>query len=81
MKKLFIDTNILLDLLAKRTPYYKEAAALFSLANKDRILLSISSLSIVNIHYILRKLKSGREAGRIIRDYIIKMNGDMFSNQ
>jgi len=67
MKKLFIDTNILLDLLAERKPFYNEAAALFSLADKDRILLSISSLSTVNIHHILRKLKSGQEANRIIR--------------
>jgi predicted nucleic acid-binding protein len=74
MKKLFIDTNILLDLLAERKPYYNEAAALFSMADKNRILLSISSLSIVNTHYILRKLRSGQEANRIIRTVKVLVN-------
>jgi len=30
MKKLFIDTNIVLDLLSQREPYYNAAATLFS---------------------------------------------------
>jgi predicted nucleic acid-binding protein len=34
MKKILIDTNIVIDLLAKREPYYPDAAKLFSLADK-----------------------------------------------
>lgn len=41
MKKLFIDTNIIIDLLAKRDPFYDEAAMLFTLADKQKIGLSV----------------------------------------
>ncbi len=37
MKKLFIDTNIVIDLLSQRDPFFEEAAQLFSLADKNII--------------------------------------------
>ena len=55
MKKLFIDTNIVIDLLSRRLPFYDEAAELFSLADKRQIALSVSSLTIANTAYILLK--------------------------
>ena len=61
MKRLFLDTNIVIDLLARRDPYYEEAAALFSLADRRRIELSISSLTLANTGYILsQQLKTGK---------------------
>lgn len=53
MKKLFIDTNIVIDLLARREPFYEEAAKLFSLADRKKILLQVSALTFANTHYIL----------------------------
>ncbi|HOU96506.1 MAG TPA: hypothetical protein PLN06_07775 [Bacteroidales bacterium] len=42
MKSLFVDTNIVPDLLAHRMPYYTEVAKLFSLADrKERKLFVI----------------------------------------
>ena len=32
MKKVFLDTNIVIDLLDKREPFYREAISLFTLA-------------------------------------------------
>ena len=69
MKKLLIDTNIVLDLLGRRVPFYSEAAGLFSLSDKKHVSVSISSLSLINTHYILRKIKSEQEARRIIRTF------------
>ena len=61
MKKLFIDTNIVIDLLSRREPYYKESAELFSLADRKKVEISISSLTIANTSYVLlRQLKSNR---------------------
>jgi predicted nucleic acid-binding protein len=37
MKKLFIDTNIIIDLLSRREPFYDDSADLFSLADKKII--------------------------------------------
>ena len=61
MKKLFIDTNIVIDLLSRREPYYKESAELFSLADRKKVEISISSLTIANTSYVLlRQLKTNK---------------------
>lgn len=69
MNRLLIDTNIVIDLLAKRVDFYTEAAILFSLADKRKLNLFISSLSVANTHYILSKLKSAQEAKDILRKF------------
>ncbi|WP_282775585.1 type II toxin-antitoxin system VapC family toxin [Phaeodactylibacter xiamenensis] len=66
MKKLFIDTNIVLDLLGQRVPFYQDAAMLFSLADRKEVKLYVSSLSFANANYILSKLKSKEEARAIL---------------
>ena len=55
MKQLLIDTNIIIDLLARREPFYEDAAKLFSLADKNMVRLSVSSLSFANTNYLLQK--------------------------
>ncbi len=67
MKKLFIDTNIVIDLLAKREPFYGEAAMLFTLADKKTIYLSVSALTFANTNYILLQSKKPEEAKLILR--------------
>ena len=69
MRKLLIDTNIVIDLLAKREPYYNDSAKLFSLADKKQINLSVSALTIANTNYILLKLKTPNEAKSILRKF------------
>jgi predicted nucleic acid-binding protein len=67
MKKLLIDTNIIIDLLAKREPYYTDSARLFSLADKKLVILTVSSLTIANTHYTLMKVKNAIESKSILR--------------
>lgn len=67
MSKLLIDNNIVLDLLAKREPFYYSAAYIFSLADKNKHELSVSALTIANTNYILSRSKSAKEAREIIR--------------
>lgn len=71
MTRLLIDTNIIIDLLAKREPFYDSASKLFSLADKKNIHLSISSLSIANTNYILTRLLNANEAREILRRFKI----------
>ena len=71
MSKLLIDTNIVLDLLAKREPFYKSAAQVFSLADKHKIKLTVSSLTFANTNYVLTRLKSAKEAREILRKFKI----------
>ncbi|NLX66905.1 MAG: PIN domain-containing protein [Bacteroidales bacterium] len=55
MKNLLIDTNIIIDLLAKRKDFYQEAQELFTLADENEVNLYISSLTFANTHYVLSK--------------------------
>ena len=55
MEKLLIDTNIIIDLLAKREQFYEEAQELFTLADEKNLSLFISALSFANTHFILTK--------------------------
>ena len=71
MSKLLIDTNIVLDLLAKRNPFYQSAAQIFTLADKNKINLTVSSLTFANTNYVLTQLKSAKEARDILRKFKI----------
>ncbi len=67
MKKLFVDTNIVLDLLARRQPHYEEAAGLFSLADKKQIALAVSALTIANTSYTLLRQMDAANAKAVLR--------------
>lgn len=53
MDKVFADTNIVLDLLAKRDGFYGAAQELFSKADNKEIELYVSALTIANTYYLL----------------------------
>jgi predicted nucleic acid-binding protein len=74
MRNLFLDTNIILDLLANRMPFYPEAAKLFSLADKKKVKLSISSLCIADAHYILLRLNPEIDVRSILRKFKVLVN-------
>lgn len=67
MKKVFVDTNILIDLLSQREPFFEEAAKLFSLADNKAIKLSISSLTIANTSYTLLRQMKPNQAKSVLR--------------
>lgn len=62
MEKVFVDTDIILDLLSNRLPFYIHSANLFSAADKNEIKLYVSSLSFANLNYILSKQYSADQA-------------------
>jgi len=56
---LLIDTNVILDVLLKREPYYKDAIKITILSEKGFISGYISASSVTDIFYIVKKeLKS-----------------------
>ena len=67
MKKLFVDTNIVIDLLAKRTDY-ESAAKLFTLADEGKIAVFVSALTFANTSYILRRSLGKEETNKVLRD-------------
>ena len=68
-RKVFVDTDIIYDLLAKRDFFYLPAARLFTLADEGKIEIYISALSLPNIHYLLSKQTSAEEAKQILRKF------------
>lgn len=69
MTSLFVDTNIIIDLLAKRQGFYESASVLFSRADNREVELLISALTFANTNYILSKLMSAKEARYILRKF------------
>ncbi len=69
MDKLFIDTNIVIDLLTKRQDFYKAASVLFTLADKNKVKLSISSLTFANTYYLLSKELNSQKAKEVLRKF------------
>jgi predicted nucleic acid-binding protein len=58
MDRIFIDTDIILDLIQKRTPFYNDSVRLFSLIEEKHIAGHVSPLIFANLYYILRKADS-----------------------
>ena len=55
--KVLIDTNVILDVLLKRTPWVADAKAVWQAHEQHRIQGFVIATSITNLFYIARKLK------------------------
>lgn len=55
MKRLFLDTNVIIDFLADRKPFSDAAAILFDAAIDKRAQVFISAVSYNNIYYIFNQ--------------------------
>ncbi|GHT64095.1 twitching motility protein PilT [Bacteroidia bacterium] len=53
--KILIDTNIALDVLLKREPFYEDAAKVILLSEKDIIDAYVSASAVTDIYYVARK--------------------------
>jgi len=66
-KKIFVDSDVILDILCQREPYYEYAAYVFSLSDTRKIVLYTTSLVFSNVYYILRKLLGIQKAKEALR--------------
>jgi predicted nucleic acid-binding protein len=66
-KKVFIDSDIILDLLCKRKPFYESAATILTLGDQGKIELVTTSLVFANVFYILRKILGIEKAKELLR--------------
>jgi predicted nucleic acid-binding protein len=69
MDKVFVDTDICIDLLSGRMPFNKSAELLFSQADTGKIKICVSSLSFSNIDYILLSQYSTTHSRQIIAKF------------
>lgn len=80
MKKLFLDTNIIVDLIADRKPFSKYAIQIFQKAEVKEVQLYTSSHSIATTHYLLKKYlgeKELRDTLFNLLDYLIVISVDV----
>ncbi len=80
MKKVFLDTNIIVDLIADRKPFSKYAIEIFNKAEENKIKLFTSSHSIATTHYLLKKYldeKTLRDVLYNLLDFLIVIPVDI----
>ena len=62
--KLLIDTNVVLDVLLRREPFFKAATEVLNLTQRDDVREYISASAITDIYYIASKQMKSRDAVR-----------------
>jgi predicted nucleic acid-binding protein len=62
MKKLFLDSDVLLDLLLDRAPFSEDIAELIEKSIHSDVQLYTSPISIANINYIIGRLENRNKA-------------------
>jgi predicted nucleic acid-binding protein len=66
-----IDTNVLLDVLGRREPFYADSAHVWTLAETGQVVGFVSTLSLPNLFYLLHRAngqKAARKAVSMLRD-------------
>jgi len=69
MTKVFVDTDVCIDLLSERTPFNSTAEILFTLAADSKIKIFVSAITFANIDYILRSQYSAKHSRQILSKF------------
>ncbi len=69
IQSVYLDSDIIIDYLYAREPFFKESVELISLIEKKKIKGHISSLIIWNIFYILAKYTNEKTARELIKEF------------
>jgi len=67
--RLFLDTNVVLDLLGEREPFYESAAKIATLADKGKVHLIVSALSYSTVFYLLSKFEDKQVVKEKLRKF------------
>jgi predicted nucleic acid-binding protein len=65
--KVFVDTNVLLDVLAERKPFYRDSMRIWTMAETGRLDALVSVMSYANCYYIVRRFAGRSNAERALR--------------
>ena len=71
LNNLFIDTDVILDILLDRKEFFDDSAAIFQKFEDGEVLLSTSTSIIINAQYIGQK-KIGKPECRFAINYLLK---------
>lgn len=71
--KVLLDTNIILDVILQRQPFFKSAVDILKLSDAGEIESYITSNSITDIFYVLRKFFDSIDDRKKAVQYILQM--------
>jgi predicted nucleic acid-binding protein len=66
MDKVFADSDVILDLLQERQPFFGDALEFFSLVEENALKAFVSPLIFANLYYILRRAESRARAIQLL---------------
>jgi predicted nucleic acid-binding protein len=69
--RLFLDTNVMLDLLGNRAPFFQSIAKIATLADQGKVTLVVSALSFATVNYFLAKYENQAKASDKLRKFKI----------
>ncbi|MEQ6122046.1 PIN domain-containing protein [Reichenbachiella sp. MALMAid0571] len=70
-ERIFIDTNVMLDLLGERNPFYEPIAKIATLAEKKTLTLVVSPISFATVNYFISKFESSKIAKEKLQKFKI----------
>lgn len=73
-RTLFVDSDVILDVLEKREPFYDYSAQILTLGDEKKVQLFTTSLVIANVYYIMRKHLGIQKAKENLRKLRIIVN-------
>lgn len=71
MSRIFLDTNVILDLLGERVPFFDSIAKVATLADQKKLTLIVSPLSFTTIDYVLNKYETSESVLNKLRKFKI----------
>ena len=71
MKRIFIDTNVMLDFLGEREPFYESMAKIATLAEREKLTMVASPISFATVNYFLTKFEGAKIAREKLRKFKI----------
>jgi predicted nucleic acid-binding protein len=78
---LFLDTNVVLDLLGERAPFYEDAAKIATLADNKVIEIVVSALSFSTVYYLLCRFESKQTVIEKLSKFKILVTTSDLTNQ
>lgn len=74
MRKIFLDTNVILDMLRQRKPFVEGSAAVWDLIEHEKAEGYVSAISFNNVHYIIRRAANDNIARQAMRTMMDTLN-------
>ena len=69
--RLFVGTNLMMDLLGERVPHYDSIAKVATLADKRKVKMVVSAFSYPIVYYLLSKFESSENVKEKLRKFRI----------